>query len=275
MNSIENLLDDPVSKKLHLVDNAEHEHWKKSWSSSFCKDNFFTDNELEWLTDLMYKQHYSRRVKKNGTLHFRVDNRHIQDKFFEKLKEIIPELDNSPLWEGNFLITSTPYNLHIDTGNPEHIAKTNFVPGKQIIIPLWVCHTNKDDSDPECGTAIFKNRFIMYGTNFAKSDANYDTNVFYTIRDYNDLICYGHDGNKLSIDWNKSFDKNLYDRYFGHFPKKWLDGFELDNVYNWKRGSIIVFDRSQAHSGINFQKNNVTLKCGLSLMTTVEYDRKK
>lgn len=261
---------DPDKKEFIPVDEAEHDRWKSTWGKSYCVENFFSDEELEWLEDLMYRNHRSRRVKKNGTLHFNVDNRLIQNKFYDKLKSVIPELENTELWEGNFLITSTPYNLHIDTGNPNTLKQTGSVPGKQFIIPLWVCHTNKEQDNPECGTAFFKNRFLMYGTNFAKGDAKYDTNVFYTVRDYSALQAYSVDGEKLDVDWNQqTVSDDDVNRYFGHYKKQWLDGFELENVFNWKRGSIIVFDRCQAHSGINFKKNSVTLKCGLSMMTTV------
>jgi len=263
---------DILDKQYIPVDASEHSRWTSTWSpSSYAVDNVFTDEELTWLEDLMHREHKTRRVKKNGTLHFNVDNRRIQDKFFGKLKEIIPELDNDTLWEGNFLITSTPYNLHIDTGNPNTLKESDSIPGKQFIIPLWVCHKNKDNDDPECGTAIFKNRFLMYGTNFAKGDPRYDTNVFYTVRDYEGLECYRHDGSPWVVDWNRqTVSDELYQRYFTHFNKRWLEGFELEAVYNWRRGGIIVFDRCQAHSGINFMKNGVTMKCGLSMMTTIK-----
>ena len=185
-------------------------------------------------------------------------------------KTIEPGLDDSVLWEGNFFMTATPYNLHIDTGNPALLKNENMIPGRQFIIPLWICHTNKTEAEPECGTAIFKNRFLMYGTNFAKGDARYDTNVFYTVRDYSALECYDRHGNlRTDVDWNKPIGDDIHKKYFSHYKKEWLDGFEIEGVYNWKRGGIIAFDRCQAHSGINFLKNGVTLKCGLALMTTV------
>lgn len=262
----------PEDKQYIPVDAAEHSRWTSTWSpSSYAVDNVFTDEELVWLEDLMHREHITRRVKKNGTLHFNVDNKRIQDKFFGKLKEVIPELTNDTVWEGNFLITSTPYNLHIDTGNPNTLRDTDSVPGKQFIIPLWVCHTNKNTDEPMCGTAIFKNRFLMYGTNFAKGDPNYNTNVFYTVRDYEQLECYHSDKTPWPVDWNqRTVSEEDYQSYFTHFNRRWLEGFELEAVYNWRRGGIIVFDRCQAHSGINFIKNGVTMKCGLSMMTTIK-----
>ena len=83
----------------------------------------------------------------------------IEDKFFDKWKSVIPELESTGIWEGNFVLTASPYNLHIDTGRPEYLIDRGLVPGRQIIIPLWVCHTNKEykgtDKAPPAGTCIF------------------------------------------------------------------------------------------------------------------------
>jgi len=269
MDKLERLETDPVMKVQNIVPEEYHSEWKKTWGDSFSEENFFDHDELEWLTDLMYKQHHARRVKKNGTLHYFVNNELIKEKFYDKIKAAVPELDDTE-WHGNFLITATPYNLHIDTADEKVYNGT--VPGKQIIIPLFTCWTGNKDKDedwyPECGTAVFKNRFLMYGTNFAKSDNEYDTNVFYTQRQYQDLVCYDKQGERMDVDWNKEFPDDLYKKHFDHFKKRWLDGFEFEAVHNWKRGNLIVFDRCQAHSGVNFQKCGVTLKAGLSLMTT-------
>lgn len=263
---------DPLKKEYIPVEADEHARWKSTWGDSYSVDNLFDDEELDWLEDLMHRQHRTRRVKRNGTLHFNVDNQLIQNKFYTKLKSVIPELTNETIWEGNFLITATPYNLHIDTGNPATLKDTDSIPGKQFIIPLWVCDKHKEEGlELDCGTAIFKNRFLMYGTNFAKGDAKYDTNVFFTVRNYDDLVCYRKDGSIWDVDWNKqTVSDEDYNRYFRHYNKQWLQGFELENVYNWKRGGIIVFDRCQAHSGVNFPQNDVTMKCGLSMMSTIK-----
>ncbi len=272
MFSISKLSTDlPEENKVDLRVPIEHEAaWKKSWGESFQIENFFSEAELEWLTDLMYKGHQKRRTKECGTLHFFVDNALIEEKIYEKIKAVVPELERTQAWEGNFLITSSPYNLHIDTGRPQ-MGEHQLIPGKQIIIPLFVGHTNKlyknSDKMPEAGTAIFKNRFIKYGSNFAKSDAQYQTDVYFTVRDYSQLQCYQADGKPWTVDWNRPIDGGIHQRYFSHFPKQWLDGFELDKVFNWNRRSLIVFDRSQAHSGINFPANGVNMKAGLSLMT--------
>jgi len=129
-----------------------------------------------------------------------------------------------------------------------------------------VCWTDSD-TKPLSGTALMKQRFTMYGTNFAKSDKKYDTNVNYTVRDYSSLTAYNKYGTVCN-NWDKTFDEQTREKYFTHFNKRWLDGFELEAVHDWERGNMIVFDRCQAHSGVDFVKAGVTLKAGLTLMTT-------
>ena len=128
MVDLEYVPGDNLVKQFIPVDPAEHPRWMSTWSdSSYAVDDVFTEEELLWLEDLMHREHKTRRVKRNGTLHFNVDNKRIQDKFFDKLKAVIPELTNETIWEGNFLITATPYNLHIDTGNPNTLKDSDSV----------------------------------------------------------------------------------------------------------------------------------------------------
>ena len=266
---IETLSTDPKYKKLVEVPRKEWDQWKESWGPSQNIKNFFSEQDLEWLTDMMYKNHHKRRVKKNGTLHFMCDMDVIKEKFFDRIQQTVPYIEDSP-WRGNFFITSTPYNLHTDTGTPD--AYKNLVPGKQLIIPLFICwgghHDKPEDWHPECGTMVFKNRFIMYGSNFAKSDSEYDTNVNFTIRDYTSLQCFDIDGKQMSIDWDKGIGKENYQKYFTHFNHKWLEGFEMEKFLDWRRGNLLAFDMAQAHCGINFLKHQVNLKAGLTIMTT-------
>jgi hypothetical protein len=263
---------DPTVKVDIEVDPSEHDAWKSSWTNSFQLHDFVDEDDLEWLTEHMLKRHKKFRVKESGTLHFFSDLTEIEDRFFDKWKTVIPELEKTGHWEGNFVVTSSPYNLHIDTGRPEWLKERGVVPGRQIIIPLWVCHTNKEykgtGKTPPAGTVIFKNRFIKYGTNFAKSDNQYDTDVFYTVRNYSNLTCYNQDGSVWDVDWNKPIDPDIRKEYLSHYPARWCDGMEFEAMYNWDRGSLIAFDRCQAHSGMDFPKNQVTMKAGLSLMTT-------
>jgi len=263
---------DPKENRNQPVPKDQHEAWKESWGESYVIKDCMSHDDLEWLTDLMYRKHHKRRVRECGSLHYWVDPEIIQSKFYDKWKEHIPELDPNSPWEGNYVMTATPYNLHIDTGRADWVKQKECIPGKQLVIPLFACHINKEFTGtgniPPCGIATFKNRFIRYGTNFANTNEKYKTDVFGTESDYNNLECFNVDGSKWKVDWTKEFSSELREKYFSHYKKEWLDGFELENVFNFNRGDVIVFDRSQAHSSINFMKHQVTMKALLSLMTT-------
>lgn len=252
-----------------VVNKAEYEQWKESWGPSQNLNNFFSEADIEWLCDVMYKEHYKRRTRRNGTLHFFSDMEKIKTRLYDKVKQNVDWIEDTP-WRGNFFITSTPYNLHTDTGTPS--AYKDYVPGKQLIIPLFICwtgHRDKpDDWHPECGTALMKNRFIRYGTNFAKDDKKYSTDVNDTLYDYSDLVSYDMHGSKMDVDWNKGIGKETYQKYFTHYNHNWLRGFEIEQVHNWKVGNMIAFDMCQAHSGIDFKKDSVSMKAGLTIMTT-------
>ena len=103
------------------------------------------------------------------------------------------------------------------------------------------------------------------------SPERYETDVFDTVCNYDTLECFNVDGSKWEVDWIKPFDSKLREKYFTHYKKEWLDGFELENIFNYHRGDVIVFDRSQAHSGIDFMKYQITMKGMLSLMTTISH----
>ena len=70
MRDIEKLPYDPEQKVLHKVDEVDIPLWKSSWGNSANHTNVFSEDDLEWLTDQMYRHHEFRRVKQNGTLHF-------------------------------------------------------------------------------------------------------------------------------------------------------------------------------------------------------------
>tara|TARA_B100000959_G_scaffold267901_1_gene311947 strand:- start:5183 stop:6034 length:852 start_codon:yes stop_codon:yes gene_type:complete len=260
----------------YLINPILHDGAKSLWKKeSYQVKNFFKEDEIQWLVNFMFRMHNNRRIKECGTLHFMNDFEPIQEKIGPKLKELEPDLLLEH-WEGNFVLTATPYNLHIDTGRPDFYKRINkyrpmYVPHKQFVIPLFVCHTNPEfkgtDKVPLAGTAIFKNRFLRYGTNFAKSSKTYGTDVFHTVTNYEDLTSYNIDGSVANVDWSKPFDEDLRKKYIDHFPKQWLDGFELENVFQADVGSVIVWDRAQAHSGTHFIKQGVTLKSMLVLQT--------
>ena len=57
---------DPNKKMNQEVPKNQHEIWKKSWGESYVIKDCLSHDDLEWLTDLMYRRHHKRRVRENG-----------------------------------------------------------------------------------------------------------------------------------------------------------------------------------------------------------------
>ena len=131
-----------------------------------------------------------------------------------------------------------PVNLHVDTGFD--LKKILF---KQILIPL--------SSNGE--TIIFKNRFYGCSTTFSI--------------DPKELKAKGYNkrsSEHLKIFKEKNFDKKFHKKYLRHENIKNLKGLEIEMIYKWKLGDILVFDRSQLHCASCNIKNK---KIGLTMVT--------
>ena len=126
---------------------------------------------------------------------------------------------------GLFQESYNPIGLHVDAGfNLDEIIF------KQTLIPL----TDKGS------TVIFKNKFYGNSTNF-------------TI-DENELkikkLNYGQNlrsSKHLEIFEKKPFKKEDHERYLQHEKIENLSGLEIDLVYEWELGSMLIFDRTRLH----------------------------
>jgi len=110
-----------------------------------------------------------------------------------------------------FSILSSPLDIHTDTGKAEKCHK-------HVIIPLEV----KDSAS----TVIFDNKW--YGSDF---QVNYDNKHLLE-----------------NFKKDEPFDKLLYEKYLKHFDYKLLEGLSVKCVYEWKVGSICVFDSQYIHT---------------------------
>ena len=60
---------------------------------------------------------------------------------------------------------------------------------------------------------------------------------------------------------NKSFDQSDYEKYLKHEKMENLLGLEIDMVYEWELGSMLIFDRTRLHCSsclINGKKIGLT-----------------
>ena len=152
--------------------------------------------------------------------------------FYNKLKNEIGDFkyDNLKTNDGNDILglfqeSYNPIGLHIDGGfNLEDLIY------KQTLIPLT----------PVGSTVIFKNRFYGQSTNFTidkkeleKKDLKYGQNK----RSSEHLGLYG----------NKPFDKDLHKKFINHEKIENLAGLEVELIYEWEVGSMLIFDRTNLH----------------------------
>ena len=126
---------------------------------------------------------------------------------------------------GLFQESYNPIGLHIDGGfNLENLIY------KQTLIPLT----------PIGSTVIFKNRFYGESTNFTLDKKELEIkNLKYgqNIRSSDHIGMFG----------NKPFDENFKKKYLAHEKIDNLIGLEVELVYEWEVGSMLIFDRTNLH----------------------------
>tara|TARA_B100000965_G_C19583330_1_gene754563 strand:+ start:976 stop:1683 length:708 start_codon:yes stop_codon:yes gene_type:complete len=197
--------------------------------------NIFNKQEIESFLKL-YKElpttvHNKKQnvIKKRWLFDY---GKEMQNLFYKKVSDIIGDFkmdnlkseDDKDIY-GLFQESYNPIGLHIDGGFnfEDHIYK-------QTLIPLT----------PVGSTVIFKNRYYGKSTNFTidekelgKKDLKYGQNI----RSNDHIGMFG----------NKSFDKEIHKKFLTHEKIENLVGLEVELIYNWEVGSLLIFDRTHLH----------------------------
>ena len=181
-----------------------------------------------WLKDVdqeLENLFYTRVANEIGD--FKMDN--LKD---EKNEDIL----------GLFQESYNPIGLHVDAGfNSDEIIY------KQTLIPLT----------PTGGTVIFKNKFYGTSTNFTINEEELNQKN----------LKYGQNSRSsehLKLYENKPFNKYDYDKYLKHEKMENLVGLEVDVVYEWELGSMLIFDRTRLHCASSLIEGK---KLGLTTFT--------
>jgi len=225
------------------------EEIKKTEGTPKIIENIFNKQEIDQLIELYDKLpvtvHNKKQnvIKKRWLLDF---NKELQDLYVKRLKNEIGDfkMDNLKTDDGNdiyglFQESYNPIGLHIDGGfNSEDQIY------KQTLIPL----------SPEGSTVIFKNRFYGNSTIFTtdKKELEYK-NLKYgqNIRSSEHIGLFG----------KKPFDKEIHKKFLNHEKIENLVGLEVELIYDWKVGSMLIFDRTNLHASssvINGKKLGLT-----------------
>ena len=197
--------------------------------------NLFKKEEINKFLDLYNKLPTTVHNKKQNVIKKRWlkdINLELESLFYKRVKNEIgdfkmdnlkDENDNDVL--GLFQESYNPIGLHVDGGfNTEEIIY------KQTLIPL----TSKG------GTVIFKNKFYGNSTNFTTNEEELRQKKLkygQNLRSSEHLKLYG----------NEPFNTSDYENYLKHESMKNLSGLEIDMVYEWELGSMLIFDRTRLH----------------------------
>ena len=211
------------------------EEIKKLESSPKVVKNLFSNEEINQFLKLYEELPTTVHNKKQNVIKKRwlIDyGKDLEKLFYKKLKNEIGDFkyDNLKTDNGNdiyglFQESHNPIGLHIDGGS-------NFEDQiyKQTLIPLTSIGS----------TVIFKNRFYGNSTNFTidKNELN--------IKNLN----YGQNkrsSEHIGMFGNKPFDKEIYSEYLNHENIENLIGLEVELIYKWELGSMLIFDRTNLH----------------------------
>ena len=225
-----------------------HKKIKNHESNPLIIKNFLKKEEIKKIQDL-YKdlpiEINNKRQKINKKKWITSFYLNLQKKIIQKIKKKIgnfkldnPKTKNGFESFGLFQESYKPVNLHVDTGFD--FKKIIF---KQILLPL----SSKGE------TVVFKNRFYGCSTTFSI--------------DPRELKAKGYNkrsSEHLKIFSGKNFDKKKHKKYLKHENIKNLKGLEIDMVYKWKLGEILIWDRTQLHCSSSNLKNK---KIGFTILT--------
>ena len=140
-----------------------------------------------------------------------------------------PETKEGKTSLGLFQESYLPVTLHVDTGfDFEKIIY------KQTLLAL------SDTGE----TVIFKNRFYGCSTTFS-IDPKELAAKGYNKRSSEHLGLYGkHD-----------FDSKIHNNYLSHEDINNLKGLDVELIFKWKTGDLLIFDRSHLHCSSKNIKN--------------------
>ena len=216
--------------------------------------NLFSKNEIEKFLNL-YKDlpttvHNKKQnvIKKRWLKNF---NEEMESLYYEKVKNQIGNfrMDNLKDEKNNDILglfqeSYNPIGLHVDAG-----FNLNEIIFKQTLIPL----TSKGS------TVIFKNKFYGNSTNFTIDkkelqikDLKYGQNV--------------RSSEHLKMYEKKPFKKEDHEKYLKHEKIENLSGLEIDLVYEWELGSMLIFDRTRLHCSSSLIEGK---KIGLTTFTKI------
>ena len=197
--------------------------------------NIFYKDEIDKFLKLYEKLPITVHNKKQNVIKKRwlFDyGKELEELFYKRLSNEIGDFkyDNLKTEDGKDILglfqeSYNPIGLHIDGG----FSFDNII-FKQSLIPLTSVGS----------TVIFKNRYYGQSTNFTidkdelnKKDLKYGQNK--------------RSSDHLNLFGKKPFDQDIHEKYLNHEKLENLSGLEIEFIYEWEIGSMLIFDRTNLH----------------------------
>ena len=225
---------------------------KKTESSPKVIKNIYSEKEVQEFVKLYEMLPITTHNKKQNVIKKRWlqgYNQKLEKLFCERLGKEIGNfrMDNLKDEKGKDIYgliqeSYAPIGLHVDGGFE---LKNQIY--KQSLIPLT----------PVGSTVIFKNRYYGGSTTFTQDPEELKkTNLTYgqNKRSSDHLKLFGE----------KQFDKKIYEKYLKHEKIENLRGLEVEMIYEWEVGSMLIFDRSHLHCSSSVIKGK---KIGIATFT--------
>jgi hypothetical protein len=160
---------------------------------------------------------------------------------FDKIQQLTK--DNIQLLFGSYLYENNPWTVHCD-----YYHKSVGSPYKAFLVPISV------DEDM---SLVEKTNTII----FNEEDVYVDTSATNKMWD--------------SMSWNATKTKkennamSVQDQHLSHISVDDLECLTIQNILNWKLGSVVYWDEKLLHSSDNFRKNNINSKQAIVIHTYV------
>ena len=221
---------------------------KKLEGSPKVVKNLFSKDELNKFLNLYKNLPTTVHNKKQNVIKKRWLKNYseeLESLFYKKVQNEIGEFRMDNLKDENnedilglFQESYNPIGLHVDAG-----FNLNEIIFKQTLIPL----TSKGS------TVIFKNKFYGSSTNFTTDENELK------VKD----LKYGQhfrSSEHLKMYKSKPFNRDDHKKFLNHEDIENLSGLEIDLVYEWELGSMLIFDRTRLHcSSSNIEGKKIGL----------------
>ena len=238
-------------------------------------EEMFTEDEIQWIYGYAFSHCASVRHNDNGTMFISGNLQGVYERFKDKINEMVPGAEKSPVVGGNFFITPSQYGLHNDSTRetdwhhkikdfPINHERRKYVPWRNIIIPIYTA-----PSDIVSHGVFFDQRHVDFAHVYhhgRRPDQKVAT-TYPIVDDHEKIDFHLLDGTIQDKQKNLAeYDKQHFDTYLYYTPYKRLTGLSPELTCEWNPRCPIVFDAVQLHAtNKGFVDKHWTTKMGLLL----------